>query len=694
MRALLDSATYQVEGGRNFEEARACLAKAGSMLANASTQELFEYHQALGELHFKLSELPQADAAYRKAIELSFVLGDSTQIAAMHTNLANVQTRMGNYAESIALQNSAMRWVMAHDRGRYHGIKNNLAVLYRDIGKHSEALRAFAEALHYFESVKDYGKAAVVNANIGELYIEASKEPELALKHLCEAVRINKQINNTIELASNFHNMALAFLACKQLDSAGHYAQAAFELKEALNVGPGMAQAWYLKGMVATAREAYPEALQHFAKAGAIAEESSIVPGVCYSLMETGRVMIRQGRFESAIPYLHRAHLLSREIGHSALVVETGELYYTALKNADRSRDALEVSEYLYAYRDSLQRHGSELALAQARLEYETSLAEAEKSALRSETAMKAAELGAERRIRVALVVAMAILIALSIFLGWVNSKRKELHGREHNLRIKLNEQNKILRKQDKKLREANQLKDRIFAVLGHDLRAPLANISGLMSIANSGKVAADDFRVVLQQLSSETERSLKTLQNILQWSSIKLNQNPVNASEQVVSSLIAPVIEGFAQHCKAKGVKLINLIAHDATIYVDSNQFTSIATNLLSNAIKYSPLHSEVEIGLEEGNGYRTFYVADRGAGMDAETLEGLNSKAKFTSKPGTLGEKGTGVGLRIMLDFVEAHGGQLLFEAREGGGTRVLVRLPHPPAQVAEVALDQAIS
>jgi signal transduction histidine kinase len=410
--------------------------------------------------------------------------------------------------------------------------------------------------------------------------------------------------------------------------------------------------------------------------------------------METGRVMIRQGRFESAIPYLHRAHLLSREIGHSALVVETGELYYTALKNADRSRDALEVSEYLYAYRDSLQRHGSELALAQARLEYETSLAEAEKSALRSETAMKAAELGAERRIRVALVVAMAILIALSIFLGWVNSKRKELHGREHNLRIKLNEQNKILRKQDKKLREANQLKDRIFAVLGHDLRAPLANISGLMSIANSGKVAADDFRVVLQQLSSETERSLKTLQNILQWSSIKLNQNPVNASEQVVSSLIAPVIEGFAQHCKAKGVKLINLIAHDATIYVDSNQFTSIATNLLSNAIKYSPLHSEVEIGLEEGNGYRTFYVADRGAGMDAETLEGLNSKAKFTSKPGTLGEKGTGVGLRIMLDFVEAHGGQLLFEAREGGGTRVLVRLPHPPAQVAEVALDQAIS
>ena len=109
-----------------------------------------------------------------------------------------------------------------------------------------------------------------------------------------------------------------------------------------------------------------------------------------------------------------------------------------------------------------------------------------------------------------------------------------------------------------------------------------------------------------------------------------------------------------------------------------DRNQMKSVFSNLLFNAIKYSKRGSEVDVSIMQVNQDVVFKITDSGKGIDPKVLDNLNGRHRVISEKGTGSERGTGIGLRIVNDFVEDHGGSLHFMSNEIGGTTVSVVIP----------------
>jgi signal transduction histidine kinase len=125
------------------------------------------------------------------------------------------------------------------------------------------------------------------------------------------------------------------------------------------------------------------------------------------------------------------------------------------------------------------------------------------------------------------------------------------------------------------------------------------------------------------------------------------------------------------------KKVTIDNKVAENTEVFIDPNIIGIVIRNILGNAIKYSFTNSKIELSTEENDSFCKFLIRDFGIGMDEKQIEKLfNSLGK--SKEGTEGEKGSGFGLQLSKDFIEASGGSIEVKSELGEGTTFIIYIP----------------
>lgn len=232
-----------------------------------------------------------------------------------------------------------------------------------------------------------------------------------------------------------------------------------------------------------------------------------------------------------------------------------------------------------------------------------------------------------------------------------------------------LKAKNTIIKQQSIKLKVANDLKAKVFALLSHDLRSPIGQLSNQLKIAHSSTPS-------LQPLQKEFKRVQLLLDNLLYWASGQIKNHASSMELVAIRLLIESAVAQYEQEAKEKQIQVLLDIGKEQAL-VNANELLLVLRNLLSNAIKFSVVNSSILIKTKilEENGLLELSVHDVGIGMDEAELK--NIFLFPLSKQGTNEEQGTGLGLGLSKGLVEKWGGKLQIQSKKNEGTNVRLLL-----------------
>ncbi|MBU1370109.1 MAG: PAS domain S-box protein [Bacteroidetes bacterium] len=230
-------------------------------------------------------------------------------------------------------------------------------------------------------------------------------------------------------------------------------------------------------------------------------------------------------------------------------------------------------------------------------------------------------------------------------------------------------------------LKKSNADKDRFFSILSHDLRSPFAGVEKLSALLleNEAKLPANERKELLSTLHKTVKDLNVLIDNLLSWS--RLNRGVIKPStEQIaLNELIVEVCSILEPQAFEKNIKFTKNIDSDIEFEADREMLKAVLRNLCSNAIKFSKPKSEIRIVGRKKSDAIELIVEDDGIGIDAAKLKVLKSTGSIASEPGTANEKGTGLGLLIVQDFVRMHQGTLEIASKLKKGSKFTVRLPN---------------
>jgi two-component system sensor histidine kinase KdpD len=230
---------------------------------------------------------------------------------------------------------------------------------------------------------------------------------------------------------------------------------------------------------------------------------------------------------------------------------------------------------------------------------------------------------------------------------------------------------------QAKLVQATERLESALLNSVSHDLRTPLASITGaLSSLRDEGSLLRPEARAeLLDTAYEEAGRLNRFVGNLLDMTRLEAGALKVKREPADVQDLVGSALNALGQRLGRRRVD-IDVPSGLPHVPLDFVLMTQVLVNMLDNALKYSPPQSPIEVGAKVRKDGLELSVADRGPGIPEEDLERVFDKFYRVGRPE--GASGTGLGLVISKGIVKAHGGRIWAENRPGGGARVVVALP----------------
>jgi len=247
------------------------------------------------------------------------------------------------------------------------------------------------------------------------------------------------------------------------------------------------------------------------------------------------------------------------------------------------------------------------------------------------------------------------------------------------------------LEERQQELEKLNDSKDKILAIVGHDMRSPIHQILVLSNLAleDDFAISAQEKDEFMQQMSVLSNNLSSLVDNLLNWALSQMERVSFSPAPFVLADLAAEAMEMVKVLAIRKEISIANTVAQELVAHADPELIKIVLRNLLANAIKFSDRQSEVRLTAAEQGEQLLVSVQDHGVGMSATQLQTLFVNKEVHSNWGTEGEKGTGLGLSVCQEFVYLNGGKIWAESTEGKGTTVFFTLPiHAESSTAAVA------
>jgi two-component system sensor histidine kinase/response regulator len=238
----------------------------------------------------------------------------------------------------------------------------------------------------------------------------------------------------------------------------------------------------------------------------------------------------------------------------------------------------------------------------------------------------------------------------------------------------------RIIEKQNNELKATLTNRDKMYSVIAHDLRSPMASIRMVLNLvvaSVSPEVVGKELYELLDKANRESEDVHDLLDNLLKWTKSQTGRLTVVSQDLDLNDIIPGVVEIFEMIAQTKHITL-NLQKSETPLVVnaDNDMLKTVVRNFLSNAIKFSPDSSSIDIIMGTENDYAKVSVRDHGVGIAPERLDTIFHKGETTY--GTGGEEGSGLGLQLCQDFARKNGGDCTVESVEGEGSTFSVLIP----------------
>ncbi len=517
---------------------------------------------------------------------------------------------------------------------------------------------------HLLESAK-LAETGQLLKGLGETYSEiatvysSSEDRENAVIYNKKAIDIFQASLDSIPLSLTLMNLGYIYYELKQLDSALHYYDLSEDLFVKLNIGIGKSYVLGNRALVKFEQGDFLTAEKEINEAISQLEPIGDNFGIADFQNQLGKVYIEIGEIEKATIAISKGISTAKKIDLKEQVRDASLMLSQLYLDLGDFQKAYEFQTQYIAFKDSIQNMETVQELANQRTEYEVGLKQAEVDLL---------EVRQENQ--------RIFLIGLSVFLlvflvGIIIVYRFYLIKKHLS---------QALESKKNELENLNHTKDKFFSIISHDLRSPVSAFLGISRMIEMlVKTKKTD---ELLQLTSEIDKSVNRLSslldNLLNWAMQQQGNIPNTPEKIVLSELIDDLVGTFYNMTISKNIEIINEIENDIILWVDKNSSATIFRNLINNAIKFSNDGGSIRVFAASDDSSSKITIEDNGVGMSKEKQENLFSLQTAKGSYGTRGEKGLGLGLQLVKEFVQLNQGNISVESEEGKGTAFHVTLP----------------
>jgi two-component system, sensor histidine kinase and response regulator len=587
---------------------------------------------------------------------------DTSRVVLLNQIVTMIRDGDTNRAFLLAQESVQLAEKINYKRGLCTALENFGWLLYRR-GDYSRSLEVSTRALKISEEVTDTNCASRSMINIAAIHYEQGRYPQgiETLRKVC--IRANA-MGDRRTLARSYNNIAYSYLALKNLDSAYQNAQRALTISTQANEKYLMAFADRVLGDISMQKKEYRKALRYFNDAVALAvqDNNNFIKASTYHRI--GMTYDAIGDTRKALHYLEEDARISRELGFKdELERALKNLAEVHFKTNDLRKAYRYQTEYI-AIHDSLhdQRSSEQLALMQTR--FETEMKQAQIELLTKDAELKAEEIDHQRVWIYFYAGCLSLFTILVLILVYNNQQI-------NRARKQLEEKNREIEKHTQLLSDLNSTKDKLFSIISHDLRSPVASLRGLMDIVGKDGLTQDEFRQITHALKRNLDSVYDDLDHLLLWAQTQLKGLQAFPENVDVRKIAEEKIELFRDQATGKNITLINEIPDDTFVLADRNHVNLILRNLIVNAIKFNRSGGTIQLRSREMNRFHEISVTDSGIGISLDDIQKLfNAQTHFT-RPGTNKEKGIGLGLMLSKEFIETNHGKIWVTSELGRGT-----------------------
>jgi two-component system, sensor histidine kinase and response regulator len=593
---------------------------------------------------------------------ISSTHSDTARIQLLNKIVTQIRDRDTHRAFPLAQEAIDLSEKINYKAGLCYALENMGWLLYRR-GDFSRSLEISTRALKVSEEIRDRNCVSRCLINIAAIHYEQNRFDKgiETLRKVCSDASAS---GNMQTLARGYNNIAYSFLALKKLDSAFHNAHRALTIGEAAGEKYLTAFAHRVLGDVCVEKKEYKKGLGHFNNAVSLASqvENNFIIASTYHRM--GMAYSAVGDFENALKYLHDDARISSRNGFMDELERSyknlAEVYYQKndLTNAYRYQ-----GEYIVIH-DSLhaQRSSEQVAMMQTR--FETEIKQAQIELLTKDTALKAEEIEHQRVWIYFYAGCLSLFTILVLILVYTNQQT-------NSAKKELEQKNREIEKHTQQLSDLNSTKDKLFSIISHDLRSPVASLRGLMDIVGKEGLSHAEFTQITNALKGSLDSVYDDLDHLLLWAQTQLKGFKAFPETVDVRKIAEDKIALFREQAVNKNITLINGIAEDTFVHADRNHVNLILRNLILNAIKFNKSGGTIELRAKESKKFFEISVSDSGVGISLDDIQKLfNAQTHFT-RPGTNKEKGIGLGLMLSKEFIETNHGKIWVTSELGQGT-----------------------
>jgi PAS domain S-box-containing protein len=228
--------------------------------------------------------------------------------------------------------------------------------------------------------------------------------------------------------------------------------------------------------------------------------------------------------------------------------------------------------------------------------------------------------------------------------------------------------------KQNSDLQRLVSEKDKFFSIISHDLRSPFNSFLGLTQIMAEElpSLTMDQLQKFAESMRKSATNLFRLLENLLEWSQIQQGTIPFNPEILDLHIVVKESTEMIMDTAEKKDLKIFYEIPTDIKVFGDNNMLQSVFRNLFSNAVKFTPVYGKIYIAAKMlSDDVVEVSIKDTGIGIRKDRIESLFSLNANSSRKGTEGELGSGLGLILCREFIEKQGGKIWIESEEGKGS-----------------------
>ncbi|MDF9799929.1 signal transduction histidine kinase [Catalinimonas alkaloidigena] len=537
-------------------------------------------------------------------------------------------------------------------------------------GSYNMALENNFKALELSKELKD--KAGYVRGlnTIGLVYI-GQHNYSAALKELFNAAELNIALKDSAQLIKNYFNIGLCYDETSNYDSAIFYVKKVILIAKKIRDYRMIVMSHNRLGEIYFHMKKYTEALAYYQR---VLQDTSYRSKWenSFAYAGTGQTYYALGKYQQCVNNALKGYEFARDM-HAKWDMERALRIlsdgYAALGNFGQ---AYHYHTLYKAYSDSLYSEAKEREINFLHLQQK----EAENQQLARENQLQQQENRLSKLIIIIISIVSLFFIIAASFIYRNNRQKHQLNKLLIERNADIASQKEKIAEQNEELSALNNTKDQLFSVISHDLKSPFASIMGTFELIGEGLLDTREQKMVLKELHRKVSSVSEMLNNLLYWANsqqkgisavfLKVNLPVVVDSILAVSNILAHEKKVCIQHASDRS----------KFIYADPDHVKIILQNIIGNAIKFTPAGRDIHLFYSEDDTYFAVHVKDSGVGIPSDKLDKIFVETgQSISSRGTNREKGTGIGLMLVKQFVHGNNGKLEVRSKPGEGSEFVV-------------------